>query len=142
MRLAWIGLTLLTTGACGEDFGTASSEGGAASSCEVLPVSSCTDDPWVCEATGQTCWINADLSAYLCLNAGPGAEGEPCQAIAGQPRCDTNMACLQTVAGQPGACRQYCSPTDPCKACPSGQVCYQVTTQLSTITHVCSPPMP
>jgi hypothetical protein len=148
MRLVLVGLALFVLGACGEDFdegsptgagGSIGAGGAGGAMCDVESVATCTDDPWTCHASNQTCWLNAAQTGYECLNPGPGAEGDACDPIAGQPRCGVGLSCLMVMGDTTGTCRQYCSQTDPCKACPAGQNCLNVVTPVSTPTLICSP---
>jgi hypothetical protein len=111
MRSFAVALGLLALAAC-----SSSSSSGSSS----VP---CNQDPWECPST-QTCWPES-LSAYACLNAGPGTLGATCQDTAGTPTCGAGLACFQslTSSSSTGTCVAYCSTTDPSHACPSGQLC-------------------
>jgi hypothetical protein len=100
--------------ACGgDDF---SSDGGE-------PAGPCNEDPWSC-ASGQTCWPNADENGFVCLNGASGiVEGASCELFAGTVTCGPTLFCAQS------ACRRFCDPEDPNRACPDGQICSLVPIQ-------------
>jgi hypothetical protein len=104
-------LLALGTAAC-----SSGSSGSAAAS------TPCNENPWECPAT-QTCWPES-LSAFACLNAGPGTLGAPCANTAGTPTCGPGLACFQGLSGTTtGTCVAYCSTTDPSHACPGEDLC-------------------
>ena len=81
----------------------------------------CNQDPWEC-SSAQTCWPES-VSAFDCLNAGPGALGAACENTVGSPTCGARLACFQSNPTAMGACLAYCSTTDPSHACTGGAVC-------------------
>jgi hypothetical protein len=82
----------------------------------------CNQNPWECPST-QTCWPES-LSAFACLNAGPGTLGATCMNTVGSPTCGAGLACFESISGATeGTCVAYCSTTDPSHACPTGQEC-------------------
>ncbi|HEY3816318.1 MAG TPA: hypothetical protein VGL81_04055 [Polyangiaceae bacterium] len=104
-------LLLLAMTAC------SSSSGGSSAS------TPCNQDPWECPSA-QTCWPES-VDAFACLNAGPGALGDPCENTVTTPTCGAGLACFQSVGSSStmGSCVAYCSTTDPSHACPSGDLC-------------------
>ncbi len=96
----------------------------------------CNDNPWEC-ASGQTCWSTAQ-STFACLNSGPGAAGDVCVNSVGTPTCGDGLTCLQTSTTSSGTCVQYCDPTNPSHACPTGLTC-QTADLISggALFHVC-----
>ncbi len=127
MRLIFLAFGLIViSAACGDSYDETSKP--------------CNEDPWVCP-TGQSCWFNADGTAYQCLNQGPGQEGSDCDPYYGSPSCAAGLFCLKTVQNDPGACRRFCSNTEPGRVCLNGEQCTPVAgpKQLATIL-VCSPP--
>jgi len=110
MRIRVLLFLALATAAC------STSSGGSSAS------TPCNENPWECPST-QTCWPTS-LTAYACLNAGPGALGASCQDTVAAPTCGAGLACFQSVSGATaGSCVAYCSTTDPNHACPSGELC-------------------
>ena len=83
----------------------------------------CNQEPWEC-SSAQTCWPES-ISAFACLNAGPGALGAACVNTVGSPTCGAGLACFQSATNPTamGACVAYCSTTDPSHACTGGAVC-------------------
>ncbi len=134
-------LAIALAGACGDNFSSGGEGGDAPMQCDADVSQPCHQDGWVCANGGQTCSLNGDGTAYMCFNPGPKAEGETCTLYYGVPECDTNLFCLQRQGMTTGVCRQWCSPTDPCKACPEGQVCATVSdTSVGVTLNLCEVP--
>lgn len=98
----------------------------------------CNENPWECPSD-QTCWPQS-TTAFACLNAGPGKQGDACLDTVGSPTCGAGLFCLQSPGASMGTCVAYCSTTDPSHGC-SGDVCTPV--ELSQTSgaafSVCAP---
>jgi hypothetical protein len=90
----------------------------------------CNEHPFEC-ALDETCWPNAQSTAFACIAAGAGKKGDACQLVAGQPSCGPSMVCIMVPGASTGTCRPYCVPPDENHQCPSGEVCTLFTLQQS-----------
>ena len=116
LALAALVWPLLVAPACGDNFeGTEDDP-----RCEGDPNVPCNEDPWGC-ALGQNCWIDG-TATFQCVNKGSAGLGEACQPSSGSSPCEQDMICASTT-NDPGTCRRFCDPADPCKTCHEGHNC-------------------
>ncbi len=101
--------------------------------------SGCNEDPWSCPA-GQTCTFgDAEGSSFVCLDSGPGQDGEACQNVAGSATCGDGLLCLQQAGATMGVCTAFCDPTTTAHACADAAACVLVATPSGNDLHVCQP---
>ncbi len=118
--------TLVTLGlatvlfACGDSSSTGGSGGAGGGATKP-----CNQAPFQCKA-GQTCWPNQNVTAFQCLNSGPGKRGDACQLIGGQVTCGDGLICIALQDPKNGVCTPYCDPTDPSHGCPDNEVCAKI----------------
>jgi hypothetical protein len=65
----------------------------------------------------------ASSEVFACLNSGPGKTGDPCTPVINTPPCGDGLVCFATQGTSSGTCLEYCDPTNPSHACPTGQTC-------------------
>jgi hypothetical protein len=128
------GTVTLGVGACGDSLPI--DDDGVGGSHTETP---CNKAPFDC-ADGQTCWPNTNVTAFQCLNSGPGKKGDTCQLIGGQVSCADDLICLMAQGATMGVCTPYCDATDVNHGCDEGQLCklYQINTTGLTLS-ACEP---
>lgn len=108
----------------GVDVETDVADGSGLSECTLVPQSGCS--------RGEAC-VPASSGLRLCILAGDGSEGAPCDARFASSSCVAGMICADTDE-ESARCRVLCDPLDD--ACEAG-VCQEIALSDGEAFGVC-----
>jgi hypothetical protein len=101
----------------------------------------CRNDPTGCPA-GETCWIDAGRTDFVCQTSGSGVVGSPCVNSVGQPTCGDGLGCYHLEGATEGVCAAFCDPVEQSLQCADEAPCRPVLYELSStdvVFQLCEP---